>query len=118
MLGSDIDWFLGIWHIGEYRIFKYTEKPVTEYVKIMRSSKEIFLIDGSSTVFGLGEKLYSLTIEEITQLMSKELLHEVLISSKSPRELKTGGRECGSWSLGSDYPHTFWCPLNKSPWQS
>lgn len=118
MLGSDIDWFLGLWHIGEYRIFRYTEKPIAEYVKIMRSSKEVFLIDGSSTVFNLGEKQYSLTLEEFVALMSKDLLQEVLFSSKSPRELKTNGCECGSWSLGANYPHASWCPLNKSSWQS
>lgn len=102
--------FLYLWQDGTYKNFMYTDHEfIKEYVRILKSDSQVYLIDGTSTT--LINKKQMLNKEEIEKLLHKDFLQEVHTSYKSPRELKTGGCNCGSWIFGVEYPHSSWCDI-------
>ncbi len=119
MLPTEVDGFLDRWPEGYFKVFFYTDGEfIKEYVKIMKSDREVYLVDGSSTVSLTKNKSQVLDKELLSKMLSKNELQELLDLGKSPTELKTGGCQCGSWSKGLNYPHSDWCPLYNAWWHN
>lgn len=119
MLPTDIEGFLYRWPEGYFKVFFYTDGEfIKEYVKLMKSDSETYLVDGSSTCSLTKSSSQILEKEALIKMLSKNELQEILDLGKSPTELKTGGCECGSWSKGLNYPHSDWCPLYNAWWHN
>lgn len=112
MTPNETTHFLYLWQEGTFKTFFYTDHEfMREYVKIMKSDNDVYLVDGSSTTMINTKQI--LNKEEMERMLHKDFLEEIPTFYKSPRELKTGGCCCGSWALGVNYPHASWCDIFK-----
>jgi hypothetical protein len=107
MTKTEVDYFLKDWWSGSGKIFRYIREFMPdEYVLIYKRSEDSYIVDPTSTY-----KLKDMNADSMCKMLqSRDLVHYTdSVISKSCRDIKTGGCDCGGWAVGNK--HAFGCKI-------
>lgn len=108
MLKSDAELLINSWWVSSAKVFRYIREFLfDEYILIYKKSSEEFRVDPTSTF-----QLPDMDLETISKMLQRgELIYfSDPRFGETPREIKTGGCDCGTWWM-KEAKHASWCYL-------